>query len=73
MEKVLCAVDKDLLQSISGKHFNYTYELKEKGNPNSVVKGWWVETSEAESDDFKRMQLIVGDTIDGVNFLPLSI
>ena len=26
MEKVLCAIDKDLLQSISGKHFNYTYE-----------------------------------------------
>ena len=70
IEKVLCAVDKDLLQSIPGKHFNYTYKLTDKNDPNSVVKGWWVETDEADADDFKRMQLIVGDTIDGVNFCP---
>ncbi len=69
MEKVLCAVDKDLLQSIPGKHFNYTYKLGGKYNPNSVIKGWWVETSEAESDDFKRMQVVVGDVTDGVSGL----
>jgi len=69
MEKVLCAVDKDLLQSIPGKHFNYTYKLEDKDNPNSVIKGWWVETSEAESDDFKRMQVVVGDVTDGVSVL----
>lgn len=69
MEKVLCAVDKDLLQSIPGKHFNYTYKLGGKYNPNSVIKGWWVETSEAESDDFKRMQVVVGDVTDGVSAL----
>ena len=69
MEKVLCAVDKYLLQSIPGKHFNYTYKLGGKYNPNSVIKGWWVETSEAESDDFKRMQVVVGDVTDGVSVL----
>ncbi|NLI41609.1 MAG: hypothetical protein GX421_10595 [Caldisericales bacterium] len=69
IEKVLCAVDKDLLQSIPGKHFNYTYKLGGKYNPNSVIKGWWVETSEAESDDFKRMQVVVGDVTDGVSGL----
>lgn len=69
MEKVLCAVDKDLLQSIPGKHFNYTYKLEGKDNPNSVIKGWWVETSEAESDDFKRMQVVVGDVTDEVSGL----
>lgn len=69
MEKVLCAVDKDLLQSIPGKHFNYTYKLEDKDNPNSVIKGWWVETSEAESDDFKRMQVVVGDVTDEVSGL----
>ena len=72
MEKILCAVDKDLLQSIpsTGKgHFNYTYKLEDKDNPNSVIKGWWVETSEAESDDFKRMQVVVGDVTDGVSGL----
>ena len=69
IEKVLCAVDKDLLQSIPGKHFNYTYKLTDKNDPNSVIKGWWVETSEAESDDFKRMQVVVGDITDGISGL----
>ena len=70
MEKVLCAVDKDLLQSIPGKHFNYTYKLEDKDNPNSVIKGWWVETSEADSDDFKRMQMYVGDVTDNILGIP---
>lgn len=69
IEKVLCAVDKDLLQSIPGKHFNYTYKLEDKTKPEDVIKGWWVETSEAESDDFKRMQVVVGDVTDGVSGL----
>lgn len=68
-EKVICSPDKDLLQSIPGKHFNYSYKLEDKYNPNSVIKGWWVETSEAESDDFKRMQVVVGDVTDGVSGL----
>lgn len=69
MDKVLCAVDKDLLQSIPSKHYNYTYKLEDKNDPNSIVKGWWVETSEAESDDFKRMQVVVGDITDGISGL----
>lgn len=65
-KKILCSTDKDLLRSIKGKHFNYTYTLREKENPDSLIKGWWVETSEAEANTFKLMQMIVGDTSDGV-------
>lgn len=66
MEKVLCAVDKDLLQSIPGKHFNYTYKLLDKNNLDSVLKGWWVETKVVESMNFKFQQLICGDSTDGI-------
>ena len=69
MEKVLCAVDKDLLQSIpsTGKgHFNYTYKLEDKDNPNSVIKGWWVETDGAFTyiDFWKSM--VCGDATDNI-------
>jgi 5'-3' exonuclease len=66
MEKVLCAVDKDLLQSIPGKHYNYTYKLEDKDNPNSVIKGWWVETAQEDVTDFYGKQLLMGDSADGI-------
>jgi hypothetical protein len=66
VEKVMCAVDKDLLQNIPGKHFNYTYRLEEKGNPDSVIKGWWVETTIGDSELFKINQLIQGDPGDNI-------
>ena len=68
--KVIVATpDKDLLQSLPGEHFNYSYRLADKENPNSLVKGWWVETSESNADEFLRMQVIVGDAGDNVGSL----
>ena len=69
IEKVLCAVDKDLLQSIPGKNYNYTYKLEEKGNINSLVKGWFIETSIEDSINFRGKQLLMGDSTDGINGL----
>lgn len=78
-DKILCSPDKDLLQSIPGKHFNYTYKLTDEAKQaqyhdenyvikdEDVIKGWWVETSLKESDNFKKMQLIVGDSSDGIS------
>lgn len=66
IEKILCAVDKDLLQSIPGKHFNYTYKLEDKTKPEDVIKGWWVETKVNSAMDFKFQQLICGDFTDGI-------
>lgn len=66
---VVATPDKDLLQSLQGTHFNYSYRLEDKENPNSLIKGWWVETSESNADEFLRMQMIVGDPGDSVNGL----
>lgn len=66
IEKVLCAVDKDLLQSIPGKHYNYTYKLEEKGNIDSLVKGWFIKTSIEDSINFRGKQLLMGDSTDGI-------
>lgn len=77
-EKVLCTPDKDLLQSIPGKHFNYSYKLTEeakvakKADENyevkdeDVIKGWWEETTIDEAKMFKLSQLITGDIADNV-------
>ena len=66
LEVIIASPDKDLLQSIVGKHFNYTYKLEDKDNPDSVIKGWWVETSILDSVHFKIRQLISGDISDNV-------
>jgi hypothetical protein len=57
---ILAAVDKDLLQSIPGKNLNYN---KKQGDEWGME---WVETSESNADNFKRMQMVVGDSSDGI-------
>lgn len=47
-------------------HFNYTYKLEDKDNPNSVIKGWWVETTQEDVTDFYGKQLLMGDSADGI-------
>jgi len=73
-EVIMASPDKDLLQSISGKHFNYTYRIKEESKDKSKEelteddfnKGWWVETTEEEANYFKLWQLIAGDNGDNI-------
>lgn len=65
-EVIICTPDKDLLESIPGKHFNYSYKLIDKEDPGSVVRGWWVETSVEDAIKFSKMQMIVGDTADNI-------
>lgn len=64
--KIICSPDKDLLQSIEGRHFNYTYKLEDKSNPDSLVKGWWIETTLNDSLRHRNYQLISGDASDNV-------
>jgi len=66
IEVVLAAVDKDLLKSIVGTHFNYTYLLEDKTKPESVTKGWWVTTDKSQANEFVFEQMICGDSTDGV-------
>lgn len=61
----MAAVDKDLLQSIPGKHLNYNKKL---GADEWGME--WVETSVLDSWYFKFGQLIIGDSSDGVSGIP---
>lgn len=70
IEKVMCAVDKDLLESIPGKHFNFSYKLTDKEDLDSLVKGWWVETTVTNTKAFTRGQMICGDAADGISGVP---
>lgn len=77
--KILCSPDKDILKGFAGKHFDYTYRITDEAkerrkissdyiyNEEDVVKGNWVETTEDEVDSFQRMQVIVGDSADGIS------
>jgi len=67
VDKVIASPDKDILQSIPGIHFNYTYRLEDKSNPDSVIKGWWVTTNEEEAAQFPLYQLIVGKLLLTLN------
>jgi 5'-3' exonuclease len=72
IEKILCSPDKDLLLSIPGKHFNYSYKLDKdniSSESESSIKGWWVETTQEESNQFYSKQLLMGDSADGISAL----
>ena len=63
-DTIMAAVDKDLLQGIAGEHLNYNKKL----GPDE----WgmeWVKTSESDADNFKKMQMVVGDSSDGISGL----
>lgn len=61
VKTIVASPDKDLLQSVPGKHFNYSYFLPDRNNIESLVKGSWVETDESSANDFMKMQMIVGE------------
>lgn len=62
---ILAAIDKDLLKSIPGRHLNYNKKISENE--------WgleWIETSKEDADNFKKGQLIIGDSSDGILGIP---
>jgi hypothetical protein len=57
---VLCAVDKDILKSIPGEHWNYYQSSKYNIQPK------WVNTNEEEALVYNYKQAIMGDINDGI-------
>lgn len=57
---VLCAVDKDVLNAVEGKHFNYYQSVKY----NIPMK--WIETDAKKAIQFPYYQCLMGDTADGI-------
>jgi len=57
---ILCAMDKDVLYSVEGKHFNYYVSLKYD------IDMRWVEVSKEQVERHKYMQCLIGDTVDNI-------
>ena len=61
---VLCAVDKDVLGAVAGKHYNYyksaIYKIKRK----------WVEVTDYEAFVWPFKQVLMGDTTDNIKGCP---
>lgn len=60
---VMCSPDKDLLNSIPGKHFNYRYY---KTKDDKLIKGDFKHTILSEATRFFWWQMLVGDSSDNV-------
>lgn len=63
---IVASADKDVLKSIVGTNFNYSYKLPDKEDISSLIKGWWEETTGIDSDKFFSYQMIAGDTSDNI-------
>ncbi len=74
-ERVLCSPDKDLLTNIPSNqsdrgHFNYSYKLEDREDPDSLIKGWWIKVDEDTALLSFWSSLIIGDTADNVPGIP---
>jgi len=72
--KIICSPDKDILQNMPGRHFNYSYKIKEESKSKSKElltdsdfnKGWWIETSVEGAYISFWKSMICGDVPDGI-------
>lgn len=61
---ILCAVDKDILKSVPGRHFNYYSSDQHNIQPK------FIETDEKDALLFNYLQAITGDSSDGIKGVP---
>lgn len=77
-EIIISSPDKDILCSVPGNHFNYSYRIKseskikpkEELTDEDVEKGYWIDTSRDESVVFKNTQMLTGDSADNISGIP---
>lgn len=50
-------------------HFNYSYKLENKEDPNSLIKGWWIETNEFDAYTNFWKSMVCGDVTDSIKGL----
>lgn len=60
---IMSAIDKDLIKSIPGIHWNFTYK-------DDKQLGWWEETDQTYADNFIWLQMLMGDNSDGIVGIP---
>lgn len=59
-DAIICAVDKDVLEAVEGRHFNYYESAKFN------IDMQWKETSKASAYLFPYRQALIGDTSDNI-------
>lgn len=66
LDSIICSPDKDLLNNFPGKHFDYSYYLKEKDKPETLIEGSWKEVNQQEANKFIWYQMLAGDSADNI-------
>ena len=61
---VLCAIDKDVYNSVAGRHYNYYYSERHNISPR------WMTVSLSDAIKFHPLQTLCGDATDGIKGCP---
>ena len=61
---IMSSVDKDVLNSVPGKHYNYYRSNKYN------IKPKWVEITKEHAEKFSYLQCLMGDQADGIMGVP---
>ncbi len=61
---VLCAVDKDVLKAVPGKHWNYYASVR------YGISAKWQETTKEDAELFPYIQTLTGDSTDNIRGCP---
>lgn len=64
---IMCAIDKDILYSVPGTHFNYYSKLEAKSGP---IMPHFVTIDEYSALQYNYKQAIIGDSTDGIKGVP---
>ena len=64
---IMCAIDKDILYSVPGRHFNYYSKLEAKNGP---IMPHFIEVDEYSALQYNYKQAIIGDSTDGIKGVP---
>lgn len=60
---IICSPDKDVLQQVPGRHYNYQMTSRDK----SYVPKGFISTSESDALHFLHLQMLMGDSTDGIS------
>lgn len=64
---IMCAIDKDILYSVPGRHFNYYSKLEAKNGP---ILPHFLEVDDYSALQYNYKQAIIGDSTDGIKGVP---
>lgn len=64
---IMCAIDKDVLYSVPGRHFNYYSKAEAKNGP---ILPHFIKVDDYSALQYNYKQAIIGDSTDGIKGVP---